>query len=511
MTENQKAPFKPPKIGLTAYRLAAAASSRQTRRQSPKSDHTSAHLPVVRSFKAISPHLSNNPYSASTAFHSSLIPVQTVLPASSHKTSAVVRAANPNHIYWCTVCGNRSYQNSDDWKKHEKEHEIKYVCMLNGLLEPTDDAQKCVLCGVLNPADSHQLAHIIAPCLEAPDRPSFKRRYEMVGHLKAAHNISNGGTIADKWLCKSSKKAWSCGFCIRLFPTLKDRLRHVGTEHFEKGQSINDWDITKVIQGLLLQPGIQEAWQHLLNTLDPFRLSEIKWNKLGSKDLQRRLEKGLAGEETPQSLAKGAYDNAEYDWSLADMDDTIFATATNYVPDQHTNKSSSLLSQEHAVASREAPVECEPWSSPQHQASQTLRSGPTSDAQSAYVTAASNSPPAHHVPALDYGPMWKPLASDTDDMNSTRPTTPLNDRFGPANPLIYTPWGGYNTTPDPAHSDQEIIHSKSDSNFHWSSHPHPGIDVENRGPTLKRPRDSVSPPAQALPRSSSLNDRPRKK
>lgn len=317
LTANQKAP---PNFGLSAYRFAAATSSRQTRRPSPRSNHTSTHPSVAKSIKAISPHLSNNPSSALTAVHSLLTPVQTVLPASSHNTSALARPANPNHTYWCTVCCNRSYKNRDDWKKHEKEHEIKYICMLNGLFETTEDGKRCFLCGDVDPADNHHLAHNFGPCLAAADRPSFKRRYDMVTHLKAAHDISSGGIIADKWLHKSSKKAWSCGFCIQLFPSLKDRLKHISTEHFDKGQSINDWIFSKVIQGLLLQPGIQEAWQHLLDILDLFRLSEIKWNKLGNEDLQQRHERGLTGKETAQALAKAAYDNAEYDWKLADIE-----------------------------------------------------------------------------------------------------------------------------------------------------------------------------------------------
>ena len=500
LTASQEAP---PKVGLSAYRFAAATSSPQTRQPSPRSDHTSARLPVAKSVKAISPHLSNNPYSALITVHESFSPGHTLLPEISHKTSALAEPANPNHTYWCTVCRNRSYKNSDDWKKHEKEHETKYICMLNGLFEITEDGQKCVLCGALNPADSHHLAHSIAPCLEAEDRPSFKRRYDMVAHLKDAHDIPNGGIIADKWLHKSFKKAWSCGFCIQLFPSLKDRLKHIGTEHFKKGQSINDWDFTKVIQGLLLQPGIQESWQHLLDTLDPFRLSEIKWNKFGREDIQQRLEKGLTSKETAQSLAIAAYDNAEYDWTLADIGDIAFATTMNSVPDPYINKVSSPFLQEHAVASEEeARVQCQPWSPPQHQASQIPTTSPTSRVESAYVTAASISPPARLVPPLDHEPVWKPLASNTTDMNTTRPRTSSNEKFGPPTQSVSTSWGG-----DPTHSDLETFRYKSNDDIAWSTIPHPDIDC--RSSTLKRPRDSVSPQAQTC--KSSLENRPRKK
>lgn len=435
--------------------------------------------------------------------------MQTVLPASPHAISALARPANPNHTYWCTVCGDRSYKNSDDWKKHEKEHEIKYVCMLDGLVESTEDGQKCVLCGILNPADNHRLAHNIAPCLEAAHRPSFKRRYEMVGHLKDAHYIPKGGSIANKWRSKSSKKAWSCGFCIQLFPSLQARLKHIGTEHFERGQSINEWDTTKLIQGLLLQTEIQEAWQSLLNSVDPFRLSRIRWNKPGSEDLQKRLERGLVGEETPQSLAKAAYDNAEYDWGLADIDDTAFATTMNTERTQYISRTLWPPSPEHAVASGEGPVEYQAKAPQQQQASQFSRNSPTSNAPRTYVTAASISPPAHVAPALDHGPLCKPLPSEANHINSTRPTTPSNDKFNSANALIYTPWGGYNITPEPTYSDQEIFRCKSNDDIAWSITPHP--DIDSKPSTLKRPRGSASPLASALPCKSSLKDWPRKK
>ena len=464
---------------------------------------------MFKPVKATSPSLSNNPYSASIAVHNSLTPGQTVLPASPHTIFALVRPAKSNHTYWCTICCNRSYKNSDDWKKHEKEHEIKFICMLYGLFEPTEDGQKCVLCGAVDPADGHHLAHNIGACLAAADRPSFKRRYDMVAHLKAAHDISSGGIIADKWRCKSSKKAWSCGFCIKLFPSLTDRLKHIGTEHFEKRQSTNDWDFTKVIQGLLLQPGIQEAWQHLLDTLDPFRLSEFKWNKLGSEDLQNRLGKGLTGKETAQSLAKAAYDNAEYDWTLADFGDSNFATIKNSVHDQYTNKNLSPPSQEFAVATGEAPAESQTWSQRQDQASQIPTNSPNSKFESACTTAASSSPPVRFVPSFHHGPVWKPLASDADEINSMQLKTPLNDHSDPANPSVYAPRGSYNITPEPTHNNQEKSHYKNNDDIAWSTIPHP--DVDSGGSTLKRPRDSVSPPAQTLACKSSLEDKSRKK
>ena len=159
----------------------------------------------------------------------------------------------------------------------------KYICMLKSLFETTKDGRRCVLCGALNHPDSHHLVQKSTPCVVAGSRPIFKRRYDMVGHLKDAHNISNGGIVAEKWRCQSSKKAWLCGFRVRLLPCLQERLGPVGTEHFEKGEGIKDWGTSKVIQGLLFQPRIREAWLHLLESHGHFRPSETKWGKLGTE------------------------------------------------------------------------------------------------------------------------------------------------------------------------------------------------------------------------------------
>ncbi len=401
--------------------------------------HPSSVIPS----NAIPPYLGNNPYSALTAAHGHLTSGQTNETASSHKISALVRTANPSHKYWCTVCGDRSYQNSDDWKKHEKEHEAEYVCLLKGPFEITANGRRCVLCGAINQDDSHLLAHDIAPCVKAADRPSYKRRYEMVRHLEDVHHITAGGKlIANKWRCESFKKAWSCGFCIELFLSRQLYLKHIGTKHFEKGQSIHDWDFTKVILGLLLQPGIQEAWQRL----DPFRPPESRWNKLGNEDLQNRLEMGLTDKETPQSLARAAYDNAEFDWSATNKNAAASAVTMNTVPSQYTSKDLLPPFQDHAVASGEPSVEYQSWPSPSTKVFQIAGQPPTSETQSAHGISGSSSSPTNHVPALDYGPTWESLASDTDRVGSTQPTTPSNDMFNLSNPSNYSPWGGHNYT-----------------------------------------------------------------
>lgn len=496
----------PTRLCPSASRFAAAAKSRQTRRPSPRSSHVSGHRSLVESVKAISPRLNNNPYSALTASQNHLHPGQTLPRVTTYSTPTSVKPTNSEHIYWCTVCDNHSYQHSDSWKKHEKEHEITYVCMLKESFEPTKDGRRCVFCGALNQADSHHSAHNVVPCVEAVDRPTFKRRYDMVGHLKDVHHIPDGGCIADKWRCQSPKKAWSCGFCVKLFPSLQSRLKHIGTDHFEKGRSINDWDFAKVIQGLLLQPEIQEAWQHLLKPLGPVRLSEINWIKFGNEKLQLRLERGLTGKETPEVLAQAAYDGAEHDYSPAADNAMAFATTMVSTPNQYAGNALSHPIQTHAVASGENSLQYQPWSSPQHQASEIPGSAFLLETQNLYGAPSSSFSHANIVAALDYGSVRESVASDTDGMNSTRRTS----TFSPANPSVYTNWNAYNLTPGSAHGDHEPFHQKDNEKIDWSIMPS-DIDVRNIHSTIKCLRDSPSPPAETPTRKRLLTDMSRKR
>lgn len=507
-----------PSPNSSASRYAAAVSSRRVRRPSSGSVYTSGQSSVVNSVKASSPYLSSNPYSVLTATHNLLGLRQTFPRVNSNSAPGSVKPAHTGHKYWCTVCDKRSFKHSDGWKKHEKEHEVKYVCMLKELFEPTKEGRRCILCGALSQADNHHLIHNIAPCIEAASRPFFKRRYDMVGHLKDVHAIYDralGGDIAEKWRCKSSKSAWSCGFCVHLSASHQEHLKHIGTAHFEKGQSVEEWKYSNIIEGLLLQSGINEAWINLLESLGPFRLSEIKWDRAGSENLLHKLERGLTGNETPQALAKAAYDSAEFDWSLSDIDMMTSATATDTVPNQDAGKSLSPSFQDHTFRPREALVKCQPWSPPPYQVAQIPRSSPNSEAQHAYGTAVLNSSPAPLLPAFNQSPGWDALTSDTGDANSTHLTTPFNDRYSyPDDPLFYvprTPWSGYNITPDPAHSDQGTSCYNNDCTIDWPIHHQSDIHDQKIGSTLKRSRESLSPSNHTFPCGDWLTDGLRKK
>lgn len=105
-----------------------------------------------------------------------------------------------------------------------------------------------------------------------------------------------------------TKQAWSCGFCSSLFYTFQDRLKHVDIEHFRKHQSFNEWDLNKVILGLLQQPKMQRTWKTRAASLPPWVHPEnLAWDKATAQGLRAKLEKGPSDDRHAITLADEAY------------------------------------------------------------------------------------------------------------------------------------------------------------------------------------------------------------
>ena len=75
-------------------------------------------------------------------------------------------------------------------------------------------------------------------------------------------------------------------------------------------QNISLWDNTKVIQGLLLQPLVYEAWHNLISTYG-LGTSIFTWNNHRVQLLQNLLQTGPSEQHDPALLAKTAYDYAD--------------------------------------------------------------------------------------------------------------------------------------------------------------------------------------------------------
>ena len=212
------------------------------------------------------------------------------------------------HTRWCTYGEHSSpFTTCDGWKRHEKEHEIVFVCMPNGLVEDNGSGPYCALCGVCNPSSAHLDAHQASTCTEGA-KATRTRQSNLAKHLMSSHGIfdDDANERAQRWRRKSDKKAYACGFCIKFFSSLTDRLNHIDHEHWSNGENMNSWSLTTLIKGLLLQPGVSDAWQYLLATSEPsLPESSFTWELPTAEGLQLRLE---LCDEAPQQLASAAFE-----------------------------------------------------------------------------------------------------------------------------------------------------------------------------------------------------------
>ena len=178
--------------------------------------------------------------------------------------------------------------------------------MLGSPIDETGRRVKCRLCGALDPSEEHLATHDTQICGQGvPGSFSCKRKDRMVKHLMDCHNVqekAQGRAVAGKWKETTKKQAWSCGFCVHVFSTFEERLKHIA-EHFEGGQTLDQWDTLNVIEGLLLQSGVKGASDKPLD----LRSSGCTWQQDIVKDLQHDLEVGPSDSMPATALVKKVY------------------------------------------------------------------------------------------------------------------------------------------------------------------------------------------------------------
>ena len=219
-----------------------------------------------------------------------------------------------NYPFFCTRCSHyRPFKNLSDWKRHEREHETTYICMLGGVVEwsAIRESFVCIICGSPDRNEEHFKAHNVNPCArQAPESYSNTRRDKMVNHLSIQHKVhdrNQAQAIADKWRFKSGKQVWSCGFCVMIFTDFEDRLTHVSIQHFQNHQERSEWTATNVIRGLLRQPGVAAAWERIMINAYGWDCPDIAWVNGTIDELQDKLEKGQSSSQSAESLAGAAY------------------------------------------------------------------------------------------------------------------------------------------------------------------------------------------------------------
>lgn len=239
---------------------------------------------------------------------------------------------------WCTYCTSprRLFKTKDAWARHEKEthEEHVYRCMPNGAIEITERGPACAICKTIDPDKTHLDKHDIGSCHLSTH--VYKRRIDLVNHLKVQHGVVKGQGLAEDWKRTPDKEAWACGFCVSCFPRRMDRINHIYTEHYAQGTDIRSWDPVKVIQGLLRQPRVLDTWSKYLFVRHPSGPQEPTWQESVVESLQRRLE---MGEESPDILVTAAYDQSNLGPGVSgsvpmssNIDANMDATAADAIP-----------------------------------------------------------------------------------------------------------------------------------------------------------------------------------
>ena len=208
-----------------------------------------------------------------------------------------------------------------------KEHGTRYRCMPRGPIEYTADGAKCAFCGFRDPNISHCDTHKAFPCAnKSLDVRSYTRKSHFITHLKTHHN-SDCAELADHWRDTINKRHFSCGFCVSYFHSFMEQLNHIDIAHYRLFQHIRDWDPNNVIRGLLLQPGVDEAWRRRLASRPGLIDSLFGWDLSVIEGLQIRLE---MSNEPADTLAELAFTESTYDWSHHDEVKTVDATGLSH-------------------------------------------------------------------------------------------------------------------------------------------------------------------------------------
>lgn len=239
------------------------------------------------------------------------------------------KEARPSQVtdaqsWWCVnmFCDKHRdhyvYTTCDGWKRHMKEHETIWPCMPCGPFETAETGLVCVLCGSMNPDETHMAGHSIGDCGDTSTKlRSVSRRANLERHLLRSHAVSGGYAreVASRWEITLRKKYFACGFCVYIFSTIHEQLNHIDMEHFRKGQHITEWSASKVIRGLLLSPKVASSFQGILSS-DTYAIDrDLQWDRHMVEDLQRRLE---VAEEPAEVLAMEAYGMLTFNLSRQD-------------------------------------------------------------------------------------------------------------------------------------------------------------------------------------------------
>ena len=218
-------------------------------------------------------------YSARQSSIESPISIASPIYAEHRKSSFPV---NPR--YRCTFC-DEAFETMVEWKLHEYD---------------THDHPEFYPCG---------------DC-----QAVFPRTALLAEHLRSNHGHDHAASAPLSVQYGPIRNFWSCGFCGDVTPARSEYLAHVG-RHYDEGKDSSQWQHTRVIEGLLHQPGLESAWIALVDREEQLRGAKLRflWDPSTSgrstepgepHRLQDILEFFATGTKTAAEVAAAAYNNA---------------------------------------------------------------------------------------------------------------------------------------------------------------------------------------------------------
>jgi len=219
--------------------------------------------------------------------------------------------------YWCTFC-DASFDSKTDWKLHELE------------LHDRKEQYHCRYCSSV-----------------------FSRAGLLVEHESVVHSIEQRPNMAESVRYSSIRSAWGCGFCAAFISSRNDYLEHVG-RHYDEGKGKSEWQHTRVIEALLHQPKVQEAWTEKVMQEEKARGAKLRFswdpNTTGRSldheppKLQDLLEFFSMGKRSALEVATAAFDAARIrtETNVSTLVSKLFLRTLDPKPAQSPDQSPKL-------------------------------------------------------------------------------------------------------------------------------------------------------------------------
>lgn len=167
------------------------------------------------------------------------------------------------------------------------EHEKRYWCIPPNSVKYTNNILRCAFCPVMNPEPKHLSTHSIrSKCCDK----SYTRKENLTKHLdKEHHGVDASEILETQSKCTVKKKYYACGFCVSVFESFKEQMKHVDG-HFIASQRREDWDRNKEIRGLLSQQEVAGSWRTFLGKRPEVQESSLSWDPTQIPWLKHELE-----------------------------------------------------------------------------------------------------------------------------------------------------------------------------------------------------------------------------